>query len=139
MSDLPPRRPAAPSRRRMTKAQRRAFYDAAKGDLEFPLCNICGRPILPCHKWVESHMPIPHAWKGEKTGVGHKRCNDLYWRKVEAPMMAKGRHQHDMACDIDVSRNPLPGGRDDPRKRKMDGTVVDRATGLPWRPRAARE
>ncbi len=132
MSDLPSRRPPAPSRRRRSKAQRRAFYDAAKGDNDFPTCNICGHLVIG-RKWVESHMPIPHAWAGKETGVAHKRCNDLYWRQVEAPMMKKARHQYDMARDIDVPANPLPGGKNDPRKRKVDGTVVDRRTGELWR------
>lgn len=119
----------------MSKARRRAFYDAAKGDNDYPICNICCTWVLPGQRWVESHMPIPRAWKGTKTGVAHARCNAKRWREVEAPMMTKANHQYDMARDIDVSRNPLPGGRDDPRKRRMDGTVVDRATGQLWRPK----
>lgn len=132
---LPSKKPPAASRRRMTKAQRREFYRLACGENEYPLCNICCTFVLPGQRWVESHMPIPRAWKGTKTGVAHRRCNDRRWREVEAPMMAKGRHQFDMARDIDVSRNPLPGGRDDPRKRKMNGAVVDRITGELWRTR----
>lgn len=126
------RRPLAPSRRKMTKAQRRKFYDAAKGNDEFPRCNICGNWVLPCHRWVESHMPIPHAWRGTKTGVAHKRCNDLYWRTVEAPMLAKGRHQYDKARDIDVPLRPF-ASREKPWKRTVDGRVIDRLTGEPWR------
>jgi hypothetical protein len=130
------RKPAAPSRRKMTKAQRRAFYDAAKGNEEFPRCNICGQFVLPCHNWVESHMPIPHAWKGEQTGVAHARCNKKRWTEVEAPMLAKGRHQYDMARGIKVSRTPMPGGKDDPRKRTIDGRVVERRTG--WHGRGSK-
>lgn len=126
------KRPPAPSRKKMTKAQRRAFYNQAKGNDEFPVCNICENSVLPCHAWVESHMPIPHAWAGRKTGVAHKRCNDLYWRNVEAPMMAKANHQYDMARGIKVSVRPLPGGKDDPRKKKVGGPVVDRRTGELW-------
>jgi hypothetical protein len=129
------RRPPAPSRRKMNKTQRRAFYDAARGDNEVPLCNICSTWVLPGQRWVESHMPVPRFLKGTKTGVAHKRCNDRRWREVEAPLLAKSNHQYDMARDIDVVRNPLPGGKDDPRKRRMDGTVVDRRTGEIWRPK----
>jgi hypothetical protein len=122
----------APPRKRMTTAQRREFYNAACGGNEFPMCNLCPQPVLPREEWVESHVPIPHAWNGKETGVAHKRCNDLYWQKVEAPRLAKARHQYDMARGIKVARNPVRGGRQDPWKRKMDGTVVDRETGKPW-------
>jgi hypothetical protein len=121
----------ADHRKKMTKAQRRAFYNAARGDNDFPKCNLCGNWVLPCHTWVESHLPVPHAWQGTKTGVAHKRCNDLYWREVEAPMMAKANHQYDMARGIKVSRRPMRDP-DDPRKRTVDGRVVDRRTGELW-------
>lgn len=129
------KRPPAPSRKKMTKAQRRDFYNAAKGDNEFPMCNLCPHWVLPCHDWVESHVPVPHAWEGQETGVAHKRCNDLYWREVEAPMMAKANRQYDMARGIKVSRWPLPGGKDDPRMRTIDGRVLDRRTGELWKGR----
>jgi hypothetical protein len=121
-----------PFRRKMTKAQRRDFYNAAKGDNEFPVCNICGLPVRPCHDWVESHLPIPRAWKGKKTGVAHARCNQERRATVEAKMFKKANHQYDMARGIKVSRNPLPGGKDDPRKRTIDGRVIDRRTGELW-------
>lgn len=77
-------------------------------------------------------MPVPHTFKGVATGVAHARCNLDYWAKVEAPMVAKAKRQYDRHRGIKVSRNPLPGGRDDPRKKTMDGRVVDRATGELW-------
>lgn len=129
------RKPPAPSRKRRSTAERRAFYEAARGDGEFPNCNICGRPVMPGQKWVESHMPIPHAHGGTDTGVAHKRCNAERWAKVEAPMLAKVNRQSDKHRGIHVPRCPLPGGRDDRRKRTMDGRVVDRATGEPFRHR----
>jgi hypothetical protein len=130
------RKPPAPSRKRMSTAQRREFYEAAKGDKEFPTCNICGGSVLLGQKWVESHMPIPHTLGGTETGVAHARCNADYWAKVEAPMLAKVNSQYDKHRGIHVSRHPMAGGKDDPRKRRMsDGLVVDRVTGEPWRSR----
>lgn len=120
-------------RRRLTKAQRKAFYDLHRGDAEFPLCHFCLTEIRACEPWVVSHTPIPNAWDGTETGIAHARCNALYWAKVEAPMLAKGQRQYDLAHDLKVSRDPLPGGKDDPRRKKIDGTVVDRRTGKPWR------
>jgi hypothetical protein len=81
---------------------------------------------------VESYTPVPHALGGEQTPIANKRRNAERWREVEAFMRATLRHQFDLARDIKVSRNPLPGEWDDPRKRKIDGTVVDRVTGEPW-------
>lgn len=124
-----------PPRRRMSKAARRAFYDAQRGDSEFPLCNVCLTPILLYQRWVESHMPVPRVLGGTQTGIAHEKCNARRWANVEAPMLAKLRHQYDLAHDLKVTRDPLPGSRGDPRKRKIDGTVVDRTTGEPWRTR----
>lgn len=115
----------------MTKAQRRFFYEAARGDLEFPICNICLTEILPYQRWVESHMPVPRALGGTATGIAHDKCNAARWRDTEAPMLAKTRRQYDFARDLKATRNPLPGGRRDSRKKKIDGTVVDRRTGKP--------
>ncbi len=129
------RKPPAPSRRRMSTAQRRAFYVQACGDAEFPACNICGLSVLPGQKWVESHMPVPHALGGRATGVAHKHCNRERWAKVEAPMLAKVDRVYDKHRGIHVSRSPMAGGQDDPRKRTMDGRVVDRVTGETWRGR----
>ena len=122
-------------RKRLTTAQRRAFYTKACDGKDYPDCNICGRPVLPHQKWVESHVPVPHTLGGTRTGVAHGKCNAGHWAKVEAPMLAKVRHQYDKHRDIHVSRNPLPGGKDDPRKKTVDGRVVDRVTGEEWRPK----
>jgi hypothetical protein len=127
------RKPPAPSRKRRTTAERREFYEQARGGAEFPTCNLCPFVVLPGQKWVVSHAPVPHALGGTKTGVAHKRCNDEHWAKVEAPMLAKVGRQYDKHRGIHVSRSPMPGGKDDSRKRTMDGRVVDRRTGGPWR------
>jgi hypothetical protein len=129
------RKPPAPSRKRRTTAERREFYAEACGDAEFPACNICGLTVLPAHRWVVSHIPVPHTLNGVETGVAHAKCNADYWAKVEAPMLAKVKRQYDKHRDIHVSRFPMPGGKDDPRKRRMDGRVVDRVTGEAWRGR----
>lgn len=47
-------------------------------------------------------------------------------------MFAKNNRERDKFLDIKRSRNPLPGGREDKRKRTMAGQVVDRETGERW-------
>lgn len=121
-------------RKRMTTAQRRAFYEDKRGDNAYPICNLCSLPIRPGQDWEESHEGAPHALGGARTGIAHKRCNRLHGAKVVTPMVAKAKRQFDRHHDIWVSRNPLPGHKDDPRKRTLDGRVVDRVTGEPWRP-----
>lgn len=130
------RKPPAASRKRRTTAQRRAFYEEARGDGEFPVCNICGLSVLPGHKWVESHMPVPHTLGGRATGVAHKHCNSERWAKVEAPMLAKVDRQYDKHRGIHVSRSPIAGGKECPWKRTIDGRIVDRVTGAKWERRS---
>lgn len=83
------------------------------------------------------HEGAPDALGGKVVGIAHKRCNWLHGIKVITPMVAKAKREYDGHRGIKVSRNPLPGGKDDPlnRKRTVNGRVVDRTTGEPWRPR----
>jgi hypothetical protein len=124
-----------PPRARLSADEREAVYKTACGGDPFPICNICFQPIRAERKWVISHMPTPRALDGTVTGIAHKKCNDLRWRTIEAPMVAKAKSQYKTARDIKASsRNPLPGGKDDPlrRKKKVTGEVIDRDTGKPW-------
>jgi hypothetical protein len=133
-----------PRRRRLSTTAREALYEsealkaAAAGLGEFPICNIpwCQQPIKPGQAWDESHYPRPHALGGKITGCAHKRCNRDHGNQVVTPIVAKAKRQFRRDRDILRSRKPLPGGRDDPRKRSMAGPVVDRRTGERWgRPR----
>lgn len=129
-------------RRRLTTRQREELYERerqkaiAAGRGEFPICNICDCAIMVCQTWDESHHPaFPHALGGTDTGVAHERCNRRHGAEVVVPQVARANRQFKMARDLHRSRNPLPGGRDDPRRRTMAGQVVNRATGEPWSPR----
>ena|SRR5215468_4489616 len=121
------------TRRRLTTAQRRAFYKAAKGDNEYPTCNLCGRPVTVGQAWDVSHEGSPQALGGTKTGIAHRRCNREHGAKVVTPMVAKAKRGYDGHRGIAVPRCPMAGGRDDPRKRTIDGRVIDRRTGELWR------
>ena len=101
-------------------AQRRAFYAQACGDGEYPNCNLCGLPARPGQKWDESHEGAPHALGGATTGIAHRRCNRRHGSEVVTPMVADAKRQYDKHRGIHVSRSPMPGGREVPRKRTMD-------------------
>lgn len=129
-------------RRRLTAKQREALYESerqkaiAAGRGEFPVCNICSMSVTRSHLWDESHDPSkPHAWGGTAVGVAHRRCNRLHGQRVVTPAVAKAKRQwrSDVGITGDgLGDNPLPGGRNDPRKRTMRGEVVARATGERW-------
>lgn len=55
-----------------------------------------------------------------------KACHGVKTHKVEAPAKAEGRRNLMKHHGQKRSRFPLPGGRDAPLKRKVDGTVVER-------------
>lgn len=60
-----------------------------------------------------------------------KTCHALKTPR-DRKVIAKSNHQRDRHLGIHSTRNPLPGGRDDARKRTMSRGVVDRATGERW-------
>jgi hypothetical protein len=101
------RKPPAPSRKRMSTAQRRDFYAEACGENEYPTCNICPFLVLPWHAWDVSHEGAPHALGGTKVGIAHRRCNRIHGAKVVTPMVAKAKRQYDKHRGIHVSRFPM--------------------------------
>ncbi|SDD93719.1 hypothetical protein SAMN05216337_101791 [Bradyrhizobium brasilense] len=115
-------------RRKLSSSQREALYDRCRGDNEFPICNIpnCGLPVKPGERWVESHFPVPHALGGTETGVAHEACNKFYAEHVEVPRIAKAKRVRRKHIGAHVSRTPLPGGRNDSRKRLIGGGVEPR-------------
>jgi hypothetical protein len=53
---------------------------------------------------------------------------------VDIPAIARAKRIQAKHHGARVARSPMRGGRNDFLKRKMDGTVVLRATGLPLYP-----
>ena len=115
-------------RRKLSSSQREQLYDRCRGENEFPICNIpgCGLPVKPGERWVESHYPVPHALGGDETGVAHHDCNKFFAEQVEVPAIAKAKRGRRKHIGAHVSRCPLPGGRDDSRKRLIGGGVEPR-------------
>lgn len=126
------------TRRRLSSTARESLWDCecAKASAtdrgDFPICNICELPVLPSDRWHESHYPVPAALDGQITGVAHAACNLRHAAQVDVPMIARVKRMRRRAIGAHVSRRPLPGGRDDPRKKTLDGRVVDRRTGAEW-------
>lgn len=119
--------------KRQSTTKREALYDRVRGEKNHPDCNICGLPVLPCDRWEESHMPVPRCFSGTETGVAHTKCNRQHGAKEVTPAWAKSNRVRQRYLGIFRSRFPLPGGRDDPRRRKISGEVVSRETGERWR------
>lgn len=128
------------TRRRLTTKQREELWqhEAAKaiadGRGEHPICNLCDQPIAPGTDWDDSHdKHKPHWLGGEPDGIAHRRCNRLHNYTHDTPLYARSERIYKRHMDFKRSRFPLPGGRDDPRKRTIGGLVVERATNLPFR------
>lgn len=122
----------------LTARQRQQLYDRevgkaiADGRGDLPICNLCDEPVRLGSDWHESHVGAPKANGGTQTGIAHDRCNlEHAWRFV-IPQIAKADRQRWAHTGAKLkSRRPLPGGKFDAIKKKMDGTVVDRRTGAP--------
>jgi hypothetical protein len=107
--------------------------------LLFPRCNCCGLEITQGQRWHASHEPAPHAITGAPAdGIAHDRCNMERAWKVDAKLIAKTQAQKMAAIGAKTPRGTLPFGKNDPRKRRFDGLIVERATGLPYYRRGAR-
>lgn len=128
------------SRNRLTTTQRRALYEDAEkrahtAGREHPACNLCPHPILPGQLWDVSHEGVPAALGGTLVLIAHRRCNRIHGSQIVTPMVAKAKRTGDKFRDIKRARNPMAGGKDDPRKRTLGGEVVDRETGQRWETR----
>lgn len=103
--------------------------DAGLG--EHPVCVHCGKPVTPEQSWDESHIAVPKALGGRKTGVGHRACNRKDNYEVVAPMLAKCRRvakRHKGEKGPGLGRHPLPAGRRSPVSKTFRRGLVARKT-----------
>lgn len=128
-------------RRRLSPKQRKALYEHERdkaieeGRGTFPVCNICTLSIIGGQRWHESHNPyLPRALGGYVTGIAHERCNLRHAHEHDVPLIAKQKRIREKHLDQRRTLQPLPGGRDDRLKRKVNGKTVIRASGEKWRP-----
>lgn len=126
----------SPRRKRLPSSKREELYDREQlkavtaGLGEFPICNLCRLPVMKFQRWNESHNPrLPHAIGGEVDGIAHETCNFDHNHKHDTPLVAKIKRIRRKDIGAHRSRTQIAGGRHDRIKKKMDGTVVLRATG----------
>jgi hypothetical protein len=121
----------------LTSKQRAVLYDAeaakalAANRGALPICNICDGPVDGTReRWHESHNPLlPRALGGAVTGIAHERCNLEHNWRIDTPLIAKNNRLRQRNIGAYRTKHPMRGGRSDTIKIKLDGTVVDRATG----------
>lgn len=112
-------------REALWQAEAAKAVEAKRG--EHPICALCDQPIIPGSLWDQSHEKHKPRWLGGAIdGIAHKRCNRIWNNEHDTPLFAKSERQRKRHLDFMRSDSPLPGGRDDRLKKKMDGTVVER-------------
>lgn len=118
-------------RRRLGSKGREALYHSeankalASGRGEYPICKLCDLPIAPGSLWHENHEAHkPHWLGGTVDGISHARCNRIWNNTHDTPLFAKNERVRKRHLDFKRSDSPLPGGRDDFLKKKINGRVV---------------
>lgn len=120
-------------RRRLTSPQREALYKAEAmkaheaGRGEHPICKLCDQPIMPGRTWNENHEAHkPHWLGGQVDGISHEYCNRRHNNTHDTPLFAKSERVRKRHLDFTRPQQPMPGGRDDRLRKKINGQVVER-------------
>jgi 5-methylcytosine-specific restriction enzyme A len=96
-------------------------------------CHLCSGLIGVGQAWDVSHE-IPLALGGadddSNRRAAHRKCHQDHTATVDLPAIAKAKRIEAAHHGARVARQPMRGGRCDSLKRKMNGTVVQRATGM---------
>lgn len=119
-----------PRRRAFSTAVKLAAYERCGGH-----CESCTAPLRPGGHHYDHAIA---AALGGSSEIDNCRvlCTTCHGRKTyryDFKTIAKAKRL--FAGHVDAatrSHRPMPGGRDDVRKRLMNGLVVDRRTGLPF-------
>lgn len=122
-------------RRRLNASQREELWQAqaakarASNRGDHPICKLCDFAILPGSEWHENHEGHKPYWLGGKVdGISHAKCNRRHNNTHDTPLFARNERVRKRFMDFRTISNPLPGGRDDRLKKKMNGRVVERWT-----------
>lgn len=117
------------ARKRLTSAQRFALLKR-----ENHTCHLCETTIQVGQAWDVSHE-IPLELGGADDDVNrraaHRKCHRDYTARVDIPAIARAKRIEAKHYAGRSSARPMRFGRHDTLKRKMDGSVVVRATGRP--------
>lgn len=98
-------------------------------------CHLCRGLIFVGQAWDVSHeIPLElHGADDEANRrAAHRKCHRGHTATVDLPAIARAKRIEASHHGARVSRQPMRGGRNDSLKRKMNGTVVVRATGKPF-------
>ncbi len=119
----------APKRKRLSTTERVQLLER-----ENSRCHLCKGEIQPGQAWDVSHE-IPLELHGTDDNgnrrAAHRKCHRIHTATVDQPKIAKAKRNYAKHRGAHVTRLPMRGGRHDALKRRMDGTVVVRATGRP--------
>ena len=111
-------------RRHWSRSARARIFEAADG-----ICHICGGRIQVGEAWDLEHVtPLSMGGADEESNLrpAHAKCHRDK-TSSEAPILAKAKSREAKHLGFKApSRNPIPGSRDTPWKRRMDGTVERR-------------
>ena len=91
-------------------------------------CESCGAVLQPGK--VEYDHQVPCGLGGDNS-LGNcacvcKACHAAKTARQDVPRIAKAKRVHAKHMGATASRNPLPGGKNSPWKKKIDGTVEKR-------------
>lgn len=104
-------------------------------------CHLCRGLIYVGQAWEISHE-IPLELNGpdddSNRRCAHVKCHGIRTATIDLPAIARAKRIEASHHGARVARSPMRGGRNDFLKRKMDGTVVVRGTGLPLYARRSR-
>ena len=101
-------------------------------------CHLCKGTIEPGQAWDISHeIPLELLGRDDDSNrrAAHRKCHRTHTARVDLPAIARAKRIEAKHRAGAASVQPMRGGRNDILKRKMDGTVVMRATGQPWQSR----
>ena len=104
--------------------------------------HLCKGTIEPGQGWDVSHeIPLELCGSDDDANrrAAHRKCHRVHTATVDIPAIARAKRIQAKHHAGTASARPMRGGRFDTLKRKMDGTVVVRATGRPFTTIAGRK
>lgn len=122
-----------PRRKRLTTQQRFELLQR-----ENHSCHLCNGTIQIGQDWDVSHeIPLELGGADDDTNrrAAHRKCHRAHTATVDIPAIARAKRVRAKHYAGRTSAQPMRGGRNDTLKRKLDGTVVIRATGEMWHSR----